>query len=264
MRAGKFTIKGTSLGGIATSIYVPELRALFDVGHVVPEALGARYLFVSHAHIDHLGALVPFLARRALAGVEAPLKVFIPASIEAAVRAAVAVLNMLHSEALAPDLVPMVPGQEIELDGGRFVRAFRTYHRVASLGYHIFERRVKVRPEARKLPSAALKAARIAGDAEVFEEVEHGLLAYATDTTAKILGSLEPVDTLILECTYLDDQRSVERARQGGHIHLDELVKAEIPAKHLVLMHFSQMCAPTQVREILTARLPRALPLLPE
>ncbi len=59
--AEKFTIRGVSVGGIYTSLFVPELSALFDVGIPARSSAVADYIFISHAHVDHLGAMASLL-----------------------------------------------------------------------------------------------------------------------------------------------------------------------------------------------------------
>jgi ribonuclease Z len=75
---------------------------------------------------------------------------------------------------------------------------------------------------------------------------------------------------LILEATFLDDLVSVRRARETGHVHLDELIERAdlLQNEAIVLTHFSMRYSPAEVREILARRLPaslrdRVIPLLP-
>ena len=73
-----------------------------------------------------------------------------------------------------------------------------------------------------------------------------------------------------MECTFLDDKKSRADSRAGCHVHLDEIVAraARFNNEHIVLMHFSQLYRPDEVRELLAARCPpslhkRLVPLLP-
>ena len=90
--AGPYTIRGLSLAGIHTSLFVRELDALFDVGIAARSNAAAANLFLSHGHADHCGALVALLGIRGLMRLPPP-RVFLPAEIAEPVagRAAAAV-----------------------------------------------------------------------------------------------------------------------------------------------------------------------------
>ena len=66
---------------------------------------------------------------------------------------------------------------------------------------------------------------------------------------------------LIIECTFLDERKSLEAARAGCHIHLDEMIERadRFENEHIVLMHFSQLYRPDEVARMLDARVPPAL-----
>jgi ribonuclease Z len=123
----------------------------------------------------------------------------------------------------------------------------------------------KLRPECVGLSGNEIKRRRQAGDTETFYTEEQPRFAYATDTLPEVLDhtpELADVDTLVLECTFLDDRKTLAGARAGCHIHLDELLPrlSSLRVKDLVLMHFSQIYHPDQVRRILAERLPADLP----
>ncbi len=272
LTAGRFTLRGASLGGMYTSLHVPELDACFDVGVAVRSAAAVERLFLSHAHVDHVGALATLLGMRGLSGVKAPLKIHLPEGVEGTLAESLRVLSGLHRWPLTFEAIPMRPGDEVRLRGKRFVRAFKTYHPVPSLGYAVFERVSKLKPEHADLPGARIGELRRSG-ADIFDVVERPLLAYATDTLPEVLHHepwLGDVSTLILECTFLDERKTIHAARAGCHIHLDELLShhAMLRNDRVVLMHFSQIYKPGEVRAILDQRLPstlrdRVIPFLP-
>lgn len=272
IKAGRYTVRGASLGGMYTSLHVPELDALFDVGMPLRGACAVPHLFLSHAHIDHLGALPTLLGMRGLSGVETPLRVFLPAGLETELQAGLDALGRLHRWPLKVEAVPMEPGQEVVVRRDLTVRAFRTFHPVPSLGY-LFVRRVeKLKAEFAALPGAEIGRMRRAG-APIFDQVEHVELAYATDTLPQVLDhtpELFKARTLIIECTFLDERKTVQAARAGCHIHLDELLPyaQRFENDAVVLMHFSQLYKPREVEGILTARCPagfreRVVPFVP-
>ena len=263
MKAGDFTLRGTSLGGIYTAFHVPELHAAFDAGWPLRTAAGVRRLFLSHGHVDHAGALPALLGVRALFGNQKPLVLHLPHEIAEPLAAALAALSAMQRYQLAVDMVPMAPGDQAQLSGDLAVRAFRTYHPVPSLGY-LFVRRVsKLRPELVGLSGPEIAERRRAGE-EVAVHHERLELAYATDTLAVVLDrepSLYQVRVLVLECTFLDGKKPLADARAGCHIHLDEIIERadHFENESIVLMHFSQLYRPDEVRDILARRLPDSL-----
>jgi ribonuclease Z len=263
VQAGPYTIRGISVGGVYTSLYVPELSVMFDVGAPARSFVGAGALFLSHGHVDHIGALASFLGIRALSGKTRPLKVFMPTAIVEHVLAALAAMSKMQRFELEIEAVGMEPGQTEVLRGDLLVRAFRTFHPVPSLGYQLVRRIQKLRPEHAGMTGPEIAARRRAGEA-LFDVVDKPEIAYATDTLARVLEtepSILESRVLILECTFLDARKSLAATHAGCHIHLDELlaIADRFANEQLVLMHFSQIYKPREVGAILRQRCPPEL-----
>jgi len=263
-----------SLGGVYTSLQVPELSAVFDVGMALRSFAASRTLFLSHAHVDHLGALPALLGMRALVGKTRPIKAFMPMEIVDDVKEVLSTWTRLQRYDLSVEAVGMSPGDEHQLQKDVWVQAFRTHHPVPSLGYQLFRRTRKLFPQFQKLPGAEIGRLRRAGTEGMFREKIHRELAYATDTLVEVLDhepALYDSKVLILECTFLDERKNRKDSRAGCHIHLDELLERAHLFKNeaLVLMHFSQIYKPSEVVEILRAKCPpelfaRIIPFVPE
>ena len=263
VRAGGLTVRGVSVGGVYTSLHVPELDVLLDCGIALRSCAGASTLILSHGHADHAGALAALLGIRALQGQHRPLRVIMPAEIVDEVTHALDAMSALQRWPLEIDAVGLEPGGEAELRGDLRVRAVRTYHPVPSLGYVFFRRVQKLRPEHAGMPGAEIAARKRAGE-PLFVEVEHLELGYATDTLVQVLDrepDLARCKVLLIECTFLDERKPIEAARAGCHIHLDELIERApaLTGPHVVLMHLSQLYRPGDVRPILDRRLPPEL-----
>jgi len=263
IKAGPYTIRGVSVGGVYTSLHVPELDLLFDVGMPFRSAAGVGTLALSHAHADHAGALGSLLGIRALHGIKAPLRVVMPAEIVEDVQRALTAMSELQRWPLAIEAIGVAPGDEVRLRKDLVLRAFKTFHPVPSLGYVAVRRVHKLRPEFASLTGPEIAARRAAGE-DLLADADHLELAYATDTLVQVLDhspAIAAARVLVLESTFLDDKKSLEATRAGCHIHLDELLERAdaLTCAHLVLMHFSQLYRPAEVREILERRLPADL-----
>lgn len=263
VRAGPYTIRGISVGGVYTCLQLPELGVVLDAGVPIRSFAGTDRIFLSHGHSDHASALPSLLGIRRLIG-KGPPDVFLPAESEPALLDSLRALTPLLRCDLGIRSHPLRPGDVVPLGHDLHARAFRTHHGVASLGYQFLRRVKKLRPQYTGLPGAEIARLRREGAEGVFDELEHLEVAYATDTLSNVLEA-EPTilrsRVLILECTFVDEHRTVEQVRQRMHVHLDELIARADAFENeaLVLMHFSQGYSPAQIHEALERRLPEAL-----
>jgi ribonuclease Z len=261
--AGPYTIRGVSVGGVYTSLAVPELGIVFDCGIALRSNGGVDTILLSHGHADHVGALPALLGIRALHGKTKPPRVLMPAEIVDDLKVALTAMTKLQRWPIEIEAIGMEPGQEIALRGDLSVRAVRTFHPVPSLGYILVRKVAKLRPELVGLDGAEIAARKRAGES-VTETKDHLELAYATDTLVSVVDhspALLETRVLIIECTFLDERKSLEAARAGCHIHLDEIIERadRFKNEHVVLMHFSQLYRPDEVAAILDAKVPPSL-----
>ncbi len=261
--AGALTIRGISVGGVYTSLSVPELGLGLDMGIALRSLSGIDTLLLSHGHADHAGALPAFMGLRALHGRTSPLRVVLPSETVEPLVAALTAMSELQRWPLHITPVPMNDGDQIALRGDLQVRAFKTFHPVPSLGYMLVRRVAKLKPELHGLDGKEIAKRRKDGeDVHIYEERPQ--FAYATDTLVNVLDhqpELLRCPVLVMECTFLDERKSRESARSGCHVHLDELIERadQFHNEHLVLMHFSQLYTPAEVHQILDRKLPPAL-----
>lgn len=261
--AGPFTIRGVSVGGVYTSLAVPELGVLFDAGIPARSLASADTILISHGHVDHVGSLPAILGIRALHGKTKPPRVIVPAEIVDDLKAALAALTRLQHWPLEIDVIGMRAGEERELRGDLRVKAIRTFHPVPSLAYIIKRRVTKLRPEFAGMHGAEIAQRRRAGE-DLLETEERSELAYCTDTLVSAFDhgpELFGARVLVMETTFLDDKKSLDGARAGCHIHLDEVIERaeKFTNETIVMMHVSQIYRPDEVATILDRRVPPAL-----
>ncbi len=271
--AGPFTIRGISVGGVYTSLSVPELGILFDCG-VPARSVGAvDTIVLSHGHADHVGALPALLGIRGLTGKTKPPRVIMPAEIVDDLRAALDSLSKLQRFPLEIEAIGMLPGESYSLRPDLQIRAVRTFHPVPSLGYLIVRRVAKLKASLVGLPGPEIAARRRAGE-DINDHDERLELAYATDTLVSVLDhspELLRARVLIVECTFLDERKTLEAARAGCHIHLDEIIERadKFQNDHVVMMHFSQLYRPDEIAALLDRRVPpelrkKIIPFVPD
>ena len=220
-----------------------------------------------------LSALPAFVGMRGLFGQTDPLTIFCPKVIETHLKNGLKAFQDMQGHELNVTVHGLEPGDVVDLGKRLKLKVFKTYHPAPSLGYAVFEAVKKLKPEFKALPGDELRRRRLANEA-IFDIEERNYFAYATDTLPDVLKHepwLRDVREFMLECTFLDDKKSVANARRGGHIHLDELrpLLESFRNRRLHLMHFSQLYTPKQVRDIFQAPwtetlTPEIIPLLPK
>ncbi len=245
VQAGRYSLRGISIAGCYTSVLVPAMELLFDVGFAMREAVSASHLCISHGHLDHIGALPSLLGMRGLMGRSQPLTIHCPQEIAAELEVGIAAFEKIQRYPLPIDVKPMVPGDVHPIKKGLHVRAIASDHTGASLGFVVGERVEKLRSDLQHKSREELRLMRLRGHV-ITEPEERPLLAYTGDTEPTIYDSspeLLKVPTLIAECTFLDARKSLEKAHLGKHTHLFELkdYAPKFRNEALVLMHFSQI-----------------------
>lgn len=126
-----YAVEGISVAGDETCIIFPSLNLAFDIGCCLPLAISQEFLFVSHAHMDHIGDLHKYVGKRKKKGMRPPT-VFVPSSIADLVRRQFDVVRAMDQSGFEHKLVPLEVGEEYELGNDLRVRAFKTYHVVPS------------------------------------------------------------------------------------------------------------------------------------
>lgn len=252
---------------------MPAWRLCFDIGRCPPSAArrGHRVCF-THGHVDHLGGVAHHAAMRDLWGMKAP-EYLIPTPYAADLEALLEVWRRLDRADLPAVVRPVEPGDQLEVGRERRIHVFRAYHRIPTVGYALERMRHKLLPELEGADPREIGRRRAAGEpvSTASPVVE---VAFCGDTTVAVIDR-EPLvrqaKVLVLECTFLDERVSLEKARRSGHVHLTELIERAdvLQNEAIVLTHFSARYSASQIVRILDRRVPaglreRIVPLLPE
>src|SRR4051794_12059658 len=163
------TLEGYSRAAVQTYWRVPELKLGFDLGAQPWSFMATPTWFVSHTHLDHVAALPVYVARRRMMKMEPPT-IYLPAEAVEPVEGLLRAMQRLDRGRLPARLVGMVPGEEVEISRELVVRAFATRHTIPSLGFVVFERRKKLKPEYQHLAGEEIRDLRLSG-VEVAAEV---------------------------------------------------------------------------------------------
>jgi len=256
------TIEGYSRAAVQTYWRIPELKLGFDLGLQPWDFMGTATWFISHTHLDHIAALPVYVSRRRLMKMPPPV-IYMP---ENAIGGALQVLkafSRLDRGKMPCTLEPVVPGQEIELSREHVVKVLPTIHTVTSVGYIIYQRRRKLKPEYQTLSGNEIRDLRLGGT-EVTVEHRHPVLAYLGDSRAEALDNspeFYDADILIMEMTFVAPDHRMEKIHKMGHIHLDDVVDraSRFKNKKIIASHFSTRYTGHQIIDHVKAKLPDML-----
>jgi ribonuclease Z len=256
------TVEGYSRAAVQSYWRVPELKLAFDIGAHPWDFMGTPTLFVSHTHLDHVAALPVYVARRRMMKMEPP-NVYVPEEGLEDVRRLLLVMQRLDRGRQTCNLHGVKPGDEVELSRENVVTAFRTTHTIPSLGYIVWERRKKLKPEYQGLRGEEIRDLRLSG-VEVSREIRMPVLAYTGDTSPAGLDDNPDVyraKVLITELSFVRPNHRREKIHKFGHIHLDDLIERadRFENELIIAAHFSTRYHPDEVQRTVERKLPESL-----
>jgi ribonuclease Z len=256
------TIEGYSRAAVQTYWRVPELKIGFDLGAQPWSFMGTSVWFVSHTHLDHVAALPVYVARRRMMKMEPPV-IYLPEEAVDPVHKILKLFTRLDRGRLPCELIALRPGDEVELSREHVVTVSATQHTIPSLGFVVWERRRKLKPEFFGLPGDKIRDLRLSGT-EVTEERRLPLVAYVGDSAPAGLDrcpAMFEAQVLITEITFVARKHRKDKIHKFGHIHLDDILDRRERFKNEVIIasHFSTRYHSKRIREIVERVVPDML-----
>ncbi|KAE9606209.1 hypothetical protein Lal_00025132 [Lupinus albus] len=238
------TIEGVSVGGQETCIIIPQFKSAFDIGRCPTRAIQQDFVFITNAHLDHIGGLPMYVASRGFYNLKPPT-VFVPSCIKEDVEQLIDIYRKLGQVELNVELVALDVGGTYEMQNDLVVRPFRTQHVIPSQGYLIYSIREKLMKQYTHLNENQVEKLKERGE-EITDNILSPEVAFTGDTTSDFYHDPLNADVLkakvlITEATFLDDSSSIDHARQYGHTHIFEIMEKAnwISNKAILLTHFS-------------------------
>ncbi len=256
------TVEGYSRAAVQTYWRVPELKLGFDLGLQPWSFMTTPNWFVSHAHLDHIAALPILVARRRMMKMEPPT-IHLPAEAVEGVRMLLRAFQKLDRGGMPVKLVGVEPGEEIAISRELVVQTFATRHTIPSLGFLVWERRKKLKPEYHDLSGEQIRDLRLSG-VEVSSELRIPKVAYMGDTAPAGLDANPDVykaQILIMEMTFVAANERASVIHKYGHTHLDDVIARadRFENEVIVASHFSTRLHPDAIQRVIDRRLPDSL-----
>jgi len=241
-------------GGIETCYMLPNFQVAFDTGRCPDALVDLPRIFLTHGHLDHAAGLPYYISQRSLKHLPPP-DIHCPIEIVEPLTQILKLWQKIEGFEYEIRLHGMSPGDEVELRKDLRVRALKSHHRVPCRGYAVLRKSRKLKDEFLSVPGREIKRMKDRGD-DIFEDRDIPVFAFSGDTTIEFLADNEAArqaTVLFIECTYIDDKRPVARAREWGHIHLDEVIAHAhlFENERIVLTHFSKRYTRRFIQHIL-------------
>jgi ribonuclease Z len=256
------SIEGYSRAAVQTYWRIPEFKIGFDLGAQPWSFMGTPIWFVSHTHLDHLICLPVYVARRRMMKMEPPT-IYMPEHAVEPMERILKLFSRLDRGRLPCNLIPTKPGDEIELSREQVVTVSGTEHTVPSLGFVVWQRRRKLKPEFVGMSGEKIRDLRLSGT-DVTQEMRIPYLAYLGDSAPDGLDAcpaMYEAEVLIMEGTFVAKRHQRDKIHKFGHIHLDDVIERrdKFHNELIIASHFSTRYNSSQIRSYIQKALPDML-----
>lgn len=256
------TVEAVSLAGIRTAIALPQFSICFDVAQGLPHVLSMKKYFITHSHMDHAAGIPYVISQKNLQNIK-NAEFYMPEEMVAPIQNIMNLWGELENHKYEYQMQGLKNNDSISINKSYSVKAFKSCHRVPSLGYTLIEHKKKIKDEYSHLTKNEilnLKKQNI-----VIERTEDiPIFTYTGDTTIDVFEKCEWIlnsKVLFTEVTYLDERKSIEHARSWGHIHLDEIIPylSKAKAEKIVFCHISSRYSLQEATQIIFNKIPSDL-----
>lgn len=256
------TVEGYSRAAVQTCWRVNELKLLFDVGAQPWDFMGTSTAFISHAHLDHIAALPLYVSRRRMMKMDPPL-IYLPDSAVDAAWNMLQSFRKLDRGGMPCELVGVLPGDEIDVSREYVVKVVATRHTVPSVGFLVYQRRNKLKPEFHDLSGPEIRDLKVAGT-EITTETRVPVVGYTGDTSPPGLDDnpdFYRTKILISELTFVAPEHRREKIHKHGHMHIDDYRERADRFENEVIIagHLSTRYNANQARRFVRRTLPEML-----
>lgn len=253
-------VVGLSLGGIRTTLTLPEHKIGFDIGLPLPFSAGIHKFFITHGHMDHAGGIPYLISQKNLMRAPAPV-FYMPEAMIGPMTEIIENWQRIEDNRYTYSFVGINQDSEVELSPHWSVKSFPTVHRIPSFGYVLIEKRKRLRADLQAEPREALISRRDRGE-EIHDQFSVPTFAFTGDTQIEFLDltpELRKARILFLEATYFDEKKSIAHAKEWGHTHLNEVIARldQLECERIVLVHSSARHSIPELKSILKERIPR-------
>jgi ribonuclease Z len=192
-----------------------------------------------------------------------PPTIYMPEELIDGVEMLLRAVQRLDRGRAPANLVGLRPGDVVDVSRELAVSCFPTDHRIESLGFIVWEKRKKLKPEFTHLDGNQIRDLRLSG-VEVSQEFRMPRLAFTGDTAPKGLDvepALYRAEILICEATFVTKHERPSESHKFGHTHLEDiLARASLFQNQLIILsHFSTRQHADTIRKIVEKSLPESL-----
>jgi ribonuclease Z len=261
-------LHGISLGGVCTSMQVPEAGLTIDCGVVTPRNVRLPHLALTHGHVDHAGGVALLLGNRRLQRLD-KLQLYVPQVIADPFTQILDLWKDIQGHPFDFELHRVHEEALFDLGRHLLLRPFLTKHIIPSFGYTLLRQKNKLLAAYQGLPGAEIAALRKEG-VEVTREEREPLISFSGDTMFSAMVQ-DPLvirsKVIVTELTFLGSGEEAEanrtdraHAHRGMHTHLEDLIENldKLQCQELVLMHLSRKHRVEEARQEILARLPES------